>query len=347
MVDVRGGLRFAFSTIFGPNEKFDPKDLRLDTRLFPGKQEEIAINPDELDKQKDRKIQKAIKKVRERIDDRRLKLMSREGPLKLYIVKKGLSRKSIDEIVEKTKMNNLGLFLDNIESDPQVFADKLKIKSKEELLECLKMARSSFKTLEQTIREPPSVVKTAIQMCFELFQIPKERIKEYVAKDGELLYLDNKREISISFRSNNKIEEMEYLEHIKDDKKNGFEVNWVLFNVDNNRWVNILEKVAIIATTTILQTLIPRISITVGTLIKNAVENKADEILIKGCNMDLKLIFHELLRANLAVEYVKFQKFEANIWDEEKRKTLLKEYGNSLLKSPELVGDKLKNIKLK
>jgi len=36
MVDVRGNLRFAFSTIFAPHEEFDPKDLKLDSRVFPG-----------------------------------------------------------------------------------------------------------------------------------------------------------------------------------------------------------------------------------------------------------------------------------------------------------------------
>jgi len=55
MVDVRGSLRFAFSTIFSPDEEFDPKNLKLDERIFPGFQEEKLINIDDLDKQKDRR----------------------------------------------------------------------------------------------------------------------------------------------------------------------------------------------------------------------------------------------------------------------------------------------------
>jgi hypothetical protein len=338
MVDVRGDLRFAFSTVFAPNENFDPKNLKIDSRMFPGFQEEKFINNlDELEKQEDRRVVKAIKKLREKIGEKRLKLAQREGPLKIFLVKKGLSPKDVNDIIEKTQMENLGLFLEFIDLKPKELAEKLHINNQEELLEYMKMARDSIDLLKKTIENPTNVVKSAIMMCFELFQIPKDKIKKYDGEDGEILYIDDLREVSLSFKPNNEIEELEYLEFVDPNKKFGFEVDWVIYNVDNNRWINILQKVAVIATTSIMQYVVPRVSATIGSLIKNAIKNKTDELLIAGCNMDIRLIFHELLRVNLAIEYIKFQRFEANIWSEDEKKAILTECGIKLIKNPEIV----------
>ncbi len=114
-------------------------------------------------------------------------------------------------------------------------------------------------------------------------------------------------------------------------------MDWVIYNVDNNRWINISQKVTVVATTSIMQYSIPRISATIGSLIKNIIKRKTDELLIAGCNMDIRLIFHELLRINLAIEYIKFQRFEANIFSEEEKKAILTECGVKLLKNPEIV----------
>jgi len=337
MVDVRGSLRFAFSTIFSPDEEFDPKNLKLDERIFPGFQEEKLINIDDLDKQKDRRVVKAAKKMREKIQERKIKISEKEGPLKVFLVKKGLSRKDVNLIIEQTQIENLGIFLEFIDKDPKALAAKINVKDQDELLEYMRMARKSFDILKATIKDPPSVVKNALLMCFELFQVPKEKIKTYSGEGGELLYIDELREVSLSFKANNEIEEMEYLEFVEPDKKYGFEVDWVIYNVDNNRWIKILEKVALVATTSIMQFVVPRVSATIGSLIKNAIKRKTDELLIAGCNMDIRFIFHELLRLNLAVEYIKFQKFEANIFNEEEKKAILTECGAKLLKNPELV----------
>ncbi|TFG04545.1 MAG: hypothetical protein EU539_10630 [Promethearchaeota archaeon] len=338
MVDVRGDLRFAFSTVFAPHENFDPKNLKIDSRMFPGFQEERFINNfDELEKQKDRRIVKAVKKIKEKIGERRLKLAQREGPLKIFLVKRGLSPKDVSDIVEKTKMDNLGLFLECIDLKPKEIADKLNMNNQEELLEYMRMARKSIDLLKNTIKDPASVVKSAIMMCFELFQISKDTIKKYDGEDGEILYIDDLREVSISFRPNNEIEELEYLEFVDPEKRFGFEVDWVIYNVDNNRWINILQKVAVVATTSLMQYIIPRVSATIGSLIKNAIKHKTDEILIAGCNMDIRLIFHELLRVNLAIEYIKFQQFEANIWNEDEKQALLTECGKNLIRNPEIV----------
>ena len=311
--------------------------MKLDSRVFPGLQEEKLINIGELDKQKDRRVVKAVKKLREKVEEKKLKLAEREGPLKIFLVKKGLSKKDVNHIIEQTQIENLGLFLEFIDKDPKALAAKINIKNQDELLEYMRMARKSLDTLKTTIKDPPSVVKTAILMCFELFQIPKDKIKEYKGEDGDILYIGEMREVSLSFKPNNKIEEMEYLEFIEDDKRFGFEVDWVIYNVDNNRWINILQQVAVVATTSIMQFAIPRISATIGSLIKNAIKRKTDELLVAGCNMDIRLIFHELLRVNLAIKYIKFQKFEANIFSEEEKKAILTECGVKLLKNPELV----------
>ncbi len=337
MVDVRGSLRVAFSTIFAPHESFEPKALKIDARMFPGLQEETIVDLSQVNEKSDRRVVKAVKKLKSKIGEKRLKLAEREGPLKIFLVKKGLSKKNVQELVAKTQTDNLGLILEIIETDPKTLAEKIEFKTQDELLECLKMARNSMETLKNTIKDPQSVVKTAILMCFELFQVSKENIKIYSREDGELLYIDELREFSISFKPNNEIEEMEYLDFVESEKKHGFEIDWVIYNVDNNRWINILQRVAVIATTTIMQYLIPRVSATVGSLIKNAIKHKTDELLVAGCNMDIRLIFHELLRANLVIEYIKFQRFEANIWSEDEKKTLLTEYGNKIIKSPEIV----------
>ena len=336
MVDVRGNLRFAFSTIFSSHEEFDSKNLKLDERLFPGFQEEQVINIDELDKQ-DRRVVKAVKKLREKAKERKIKLSEREGPLKIFLVKKGLSKKDVHNIVQQTQIENLGIFLEFIDKDPKALAAKMNIEKQDDLLEYMRMARKSVETLKNTIKDPPSIVKTAILMCFELFQVPKDKVKTFTGEDGELLYIDELREVSLSFKANNAIEEMEYLEFVDPDKRYGFEVDWVLYNVDNNRWIKILEKVALVATTSIMQFVVPRVSATIGSLIKNAIKHKTDELLIAGCNMDIRFIFHELLRLNLAIEYIKFQKFEANIFNEEEKKAILTECGVKLLKNPEIV----------
>ncbi|MFX0071917.1 MAG: hypothetical protein ACFFAO_12580, partial [Candidatus Hermodarchaeota archaeon] len=203
MVDVRGNLRLAFSTIFSPNEDFDPKSFKIDSRMFPGFQEEKLVEISDLDKQKDRRVGKAVKKLKNKIGEKRLKLSEREGLLRIFIVKKGLTKKNIKQIIEKTQIENLGLFLDNIEMDPKALANKVEFKNQEELLECLRMARKSLETLKTTIKDPPSIIKTAILMCFELFQVPKEKVNVYSKEDGELLYIDELREFSISFKANN------------------------------------------------------------------------------------------------------------------------------------------------
>ncbi|MFX1296592.1 MAG: hypothetical protein ACFFD2_17265 [Promethearchaeota archaeon] len=337
MVDVRGSLRFAFSTIFSPQEEFNSKNLKLDERIFPGIQEERLISIDDLDKQKDRRVVKAVKKMREKIQERKIKLSEREGPLKIFLVKKGLSKKDVNNIIEQTQIENLGIFLEFIDKDPKALAAKLNISNQEDLLEYMKMARNSLETLKTTIKDPPSIVKTAILMCFELFQVPKDKVKMYTGESGDLLYIDELREVSLSYKANNEIEEMEYLEFVESDKKYGFEIDWVIYNVDNNRWISILEKVAVVATTSIMQFIVPRVSATIGSLIKNALKRKTDELLVAGCNMDIRFIFHELLRMNMAIEYIKFQRFEANIFSEEEKKAILTECGVSLLKNPEIV----------
>ena len=337
MVDVRGNLRLAFSTIFAPHENFEPKDLKLDNRFFAGKIEEKMVDLSKITDKTDKRVIKAVNKLKDRVGEKRLAFQEREGPLRLFLAKKGLSKKNVKKIIEQTQVENLGLFLEFIDKDPKLLAEKMGIENQNDLLDYMKMARDSLETLKDTIKDPPSIVKKAILMAFQLFQIPKENIKIYTGDDGELLYIDQSREFSIAFKANDNIDEMEYLDFVEDNKKHGFEVDWCIFNVDDNRWMNILQKVAVIATTSALQYVVPRIGATVGALLKKIIKEKTDELLVAGCNMDIRLIFRELLRTNVAIEYIKFQRFEANLYSDEEKKTILKEYGNQLVKSPELV----------
>ncbi|MFX1260263.1 MAG: hypothetical protein ACFFAN_20625 [Promethearchaeota archaeon] len=73
--------------------------------------------------------------------------------------------------------------------------------------------------------------------------------------------------------------------------------------------------------------------------IDKKIKTKSDELLIEGVNLDIKLIFYLLLRANLAVDSIKFQRFEAEIWDEAKKKKLLKEFGTKLLKNSKILNE--------
>ena len=337
MVDVRGNLRLAFSTIFAPHENFEPKDLKIDSRMFPGKIEEKMIDLSKITDKTDKRVINAVNKLKDKVGEKRVAFQEREGPLKMFLAKKGLSKKSVKKIIEQTQVENLGLFLEFIDRDPKLLAEKIGIENQDDLLDYMKMARDSLETLKDTIKDPPSIVKKAILMAFQLFQIPKEKIKIYRGKDGELLYFSSDREFSVAFKANDNIEEMEYLDFVKDDKKHGFEVDWCIFNVDDNRWMNILQKVAVIATTSALQYVVPRIGATVGALIKKVIKEKTDELLVAGCNMDIRLIFRELLRTNVAIEYIKFQSFEANLYSDEEKKTIIKECGNQLVKSPEII----------
>ena len=337
MVDVRGNVRLAFSTIFAPHENFEPKDLKIDSRMFPGKIEEKMIDLSKITDKTDKRVINAVNKLKDKVGEKRVAFQEREGPLKMFLAKKGLSKKSVKKIIEQTQVENLGLFLEFIDRDPKLLAEKIGIENQDDLLDYMKMARDSLETLKDTIKDSPSIVKKAILMAFQLFQIPKEKIKIYTGEDSELLYISSNREFSVAFKANDNIEEMEYLDFVKDDKKHGFEVDWCIFNVDDNRWMNILQKVAVIATTSALQYVVPRIGATVGGLIKKVIKEKTDELLVAGCNMDIRLIFRELLRTNVAVEYIKFQRFEANLYSDEEKKTIIKEYGNQLVKSPEII----------
>ncbi|MFX1260262.1 MAG: hypothetical protein ACFFAN_20620 [Promethearchaeota archaeon] len=220
------------------HDKIDAKDLKLDARMFPGFQEQKILKIDEidkLDKLKHRPVLKAIKKFKKRIADQKEKLDIQDGSMKVYIVKKGLTKKSIKVIEELIQIDNLGDFLERIENDPDSIAKLTKLKSKEEFLECIKMGRKSFEIFKTTIQDPTSIVKTAIFQCFMLFQITKKNIKEYTSEDSEKLFIDDNREFSISYLKNDNIKEIESLEGIEEDKKNSFEIKWFFFDISNNR----------------------------------------------------------------------------------------------------------------
>ena len=69
MVDVRGNLRLAFSTIFAPHEEFKPKDLKLDHRFFPGIQEEKMVNLSKITDKTDKRVIKAVNKLKDKYEN--------------------------------------------------------------------------------------------------------------------------------------------------------------------------------------------------------------------------------------------------------------------------------------
>ncbi len=336
MVDVRGGLFFAFSTVFSPKQSFRPEDIKLDGRLFPGIQEQILENMDKEEDEKSRKVIEYIKDVRSKIKEKRMKLMGKMEESDDFLndnASEEISQKIVDLIQEKTSLDNLGEFLKAIEGDAQGLSNKIHVMNNTHLKHCLEIGKKSFKDLREITNNPALVVRKAIDSCFELFQVPKEKIKEYDSKDGEILLINDSREFSISFLKNDNIKEMQFLQETDPDKKHGFDVKWVHFNVSQNRWMEILKKMTTFMTDSVLRFISPRIGGSLGSLIKKTVNAKTDEMLVKSCNFDLKLIFHELLRTNLAIESIKFQNFEADLWNDEEKKKKLVEFGKDLLKS--------------
>ena len=87
MVDDRDSFCLSFSTISAPHENFESKDLKIDARIFPGFQEEKMSDLSEISEKPDKRVVKAVKKLKSKIGEKRLKLAEREWTFKIFLVK--------------------------------------------------------------------------------------------------------------------------------------------------------------------------------------------------------------------------------------------------------------------
>ncbi|MHA1688479.1 MAG: hypothetical protein ACTSUN_03960 [Promethearchaeota archaeon] len=326
-------FKFCFFYAFFPKQDFNLDDLKLDLRFFPGLQEQIRESLEKEDDEEVRKIIEFLKEKRKKLKKKRLKLLGKDIDPSKLLIDEELPPKIINYIKEKTSINSLGDFLTLINNNAQGLSNKIRIMNSTQLKRCLDIGRQSFKDLRETTKNPSLAVKKAIYQCFELFQIPREEIKEYVSNDEETLIINNSREFSISYIKNDHLKELQFLDEQDPEKTHRYEVRWVHFNVSLTRWEEILKKIASTLTSSIIKFIAPRIGNSLTSLLKKVLESKNDELLIKACNFDLKLIFHELLRTNIAIKSVKFQNFEGELWNDEEKKKKLMKFGKELIKS--------------
>ena len=340
MVDVRGGLKFAFSTYFSPKREIKLEDIKLDGKMFPGIQEQVLENVEKEEDENVRKVIEFIKDVRNKIKEKRKQILG-DIDKSVHFLKDNSSEeipsKIIDLVKEKASIENFGSFLQAIKDDVDGLSNKIHIMSNSHLKRVLEIGKQSFEDLREITKQPSVAVRKAIFQCFELFEVPKNEIKEYKSDDGEILFINDTREFSISYKEDDQIKELQFLEEKDPDKKHAYEVKWVHFNVSRNRWMDVLRKMSAKMTDSVIKFVAPRIGNTLGSLIKKTMDSKSDEILEKACNFDLKLIFHELLRTNLAIESIKFQKFDAELWNDEDKKNKIVEFGKDLIKSSDIV----------
>ncbi|MBD3254298.1 MAG: hypothetical protein GF383_04355 [Candidatus Lokiarchaeota archaeon] len=340
MVEVRGSLRLAFSTIVSPNEDFNPEHLKIDSRMFPGRQEKIKLEEKNLKKLSERRIISMVKKIKDKIDQKRL---NREGFVPSILTMEGLSPEKIDLIKEKTNIRDLGSFLEKLDKEPNKIADLLGLDSIDELKFYLNLGKESFKNLRTAIKDPSKILEISLTHCIDLFQTPEEDVKSYRANNKEGLLIDPSREFSISFEKRDDIEELKAFEDVDENKKYGYEIQWVMFNVTREKWIERLEKLIITATTSLIKNLVPMIGRLIKSQVKKVVKSKSDDLLIQKCNQDIKRVLYVLLRSNLAIDAIKFEPFKATIWDFEEQKEKIKEFGTKVLQSTEILS-KIKNL---
>jgi len=319
MVDIKDQMKFAFSTIFTPDKELEDLNvLKIDSRMFRGIKKEVPLKIDEFMKFYDNPnaIKNAgIKKALERSEfsKKEIKKIFKNGVIPLTIYERGLGIDGIRKISENfAGMNRLGTFLNKIQREPEKLAEKIKGKSVDDFKRYLKMGKDAYKEIKETIKRPKSIVKNAINQCFDLYDIDIKNVKKlHNHKDRSVLYMDDSREMSLTFRRNDDIKEMNSLpKNISKSRKFGFEVEWVIFNFDWDKWDARFIKLSSSFISGAIGYLIPGVGGIISSIIKKGIKKKTDDMLKNQTNGELKLIFFDLIKANLAIENIKFQPFE-------------------------------------
>lgn len=320
MINVKGSVCFAFSTIFTQKKEFHAYSVYLNEKMFPTIKRTKSVNLEKYlkyidnqnvkfsrDEVEDSIIRKAIDKSIEDVSKKDIKRAQKTGVIDIPIKEQGLGPRGIELIEEYVHKKTLGAFLN---ANPDSIASKIPGKSSRQIKIYQSMGRERLKILEKTINDPKKVVEIAINQCFELCEISQKNIKT-LKVDGYKRFFDiinDIPELSIKYKELEDCKEMKSIAQ-KEPNKNkryAFEVIWQINNMEWDKWNERLMKALDIILDKGLGYAIPYVGGIVGKLISKQLGKMSDKELETVINEDFEQIFKELLHENLGIEWLKF-----------------------------------------
>jgi len=159
----------------------------------------------------------------------------------------------------------------------------------------------------KAIENPNKILEEAVLQCFRLFEIPDKDFKKFTSEDGEVEFRNKSRILNISYKKVSKNESSKSIDD-KVDKPNkihSYEVEWVIFNVNWDRWSEKLRQIYefIISKGT---SRIPGLGGLLGDFINKKIKETGDQWIIKSINEEFNEIFYSILKSNPAIEYIKY-----------------------------------------
>jgi len=320
MTNVKGSVRFAFSTIFTQKKDFKAYNVYLNEKMFPTINKIKSINLDKYLKYRDNQnvkfsrdevedsiIRKAVDRSLQKMSNRDIKKATKNGSIDIPIKEHGLGQRGIELIEEYVHKKTLGAFL---AADPVSLASRIPGKSLRQIKIYQNMGKERLKILEKTIKDPKKVIEIAINQCFELYEIPQKNIKTHRI-GGYKQFFDTTNdipELSIKYK---KLEDCKEMKNIAQkvsnkDKRYAFEVIWQMNEVEWDKWSQRLEKARDIILDKALGYAIPYVGDIVGKLISKELGKRSDKNLEEAVNSDFEQIFKELLHENLGIDWLKF-----------------------------------------
>ncbi|GAH82977.1 unnamed protein product [marine sediment metagenome] len=90
-------------------------------------------------------------------------------------------------------------------------------------------------------------------------------------------------------------------------KRHGFEVDWRIHNLTGSKWDERIQKAQEIIISTGLKYLIPGVGGVIGSLINRKLKKLKEKDLGEETNSQFNDIFYELIKGNLAIEYLSYR----------------------------------------
>jgi len=217
---------------------------------------------------------------------------------------RGMGDTTQQKIKDIIRINNLGTFLER-ESDKM--AEKIKGVSSQQIKKFQIEAKKEFKNFKKTIEKPSNVIETAIAQIFSLFDIEQKEIEKGKLSGKKKLFQDKSNEIQIIYKSNNDVDEINKLSEVHKSKRYGFEVDWKIHNLTGGKWDQRIQKAQEIFISTSLKYLIPGVGGLIGSLVNKKLKKLKDKDLVDETNSQFNDIFYELIKGNLAIEYLSYR----------------------------------------
>ena len=159
----------------------------------------------------------------------------------------------------------------------------------------------------KAIENPNKILEEAVLHCFRLFEIPDKDFKKFTSEDGEVEFRNKSRILNISYK---KVRENKNFKSIKEKVSNPnkihcYEIDWVIFNVNWDRWSEKLRKIyAFIINRSTSR--IPGLGILLGDFINKKIKETGDQWIVKSIELEFNEIFYSILKSNHAIEYIKY-----------------------------------------